>query len=100
MIPQGIAHDLPDLGDSASSELSPLAEQRLGAQIMRDIRWKDAAYLRDPEVEDYLNWLGDRLVAAGPGAGKANTCSRITAMASSLRAGRVAGRIGAPTVMR
>ncbi|GLT20671.1 hypothetical protein GCM10007933_01220 [Zoogloea oryzae] len=69
MIPQGIAHDLPDLGDSASSELSPLAEQRLGAQIMRDIRWKDAAYLRDSEVEDYLNWLGDRLVAAGPGAG-------------------------------
>ncbi len=69
MIPRGIAHDLPDLGDSASSELSPLAEQRLGAQIMRDIRWKEPAYLRDPEVEDYLNWLGDRLVASGPGAG-------------------------------
>lgn len=69
MIPRGIAQNLPDLGDNAASELSPLAEQRLGAQIMREIRWRDPAYLRDAEVEDYLNRLGDRLVAAGAGAG-------------------------------
>jgi predicted Zn-dependent protease len=36
---------------------------------MREIRWRDPAYLRDAEVEDYLNHLGDRLVAASDGAG-------------------------------
>ena len=69
LVPRSFSQSLPDLGDSASSDLSPLAEQRIGAQIMRDIRWKDPAYLQDAEVEDYLNILGDRLVAAGPGAG-------------------------------
>lgn len=69
LVPRSFSQSLPDLGDSASSDLSPLAEQRIGAQIMREIRWKDPAYLQDAEVEDYLNILGDRLVAAGPGAG-------------------------------
>lgn len=69
LIPQSIAQSLPDLGDNAAAELSPLAEQRLGVQIMREIRWRDPSYLRDAEVEDYLNRLGDRLVAAGAGAG-------------------------------
>lgn len=69
LIPRGLAQTLPDLGDSASGDLSPLAEQRIGAQIMRDIRWHEPSYLRDAEVEDYLNQLGDRLVAAGSGAG-------------------------------
>ena len=63
LLPQGFAQTLPELGDSASADLSPLAEQRLGAQIMREIRWRDPAYLRDLEVEDYLNHLGGRLVA-------------------------------------
>lgn len=63
------AQTLPDLGDSASADLSPLAEQRLGSQIMREIRWRDPAYLRDLEVEDYLNALGGRLVAVSDGAG-------------------------------
>lgn len=69
LLPRGFAHNLPDLGDTASSELSPVAEQKLGVQIMREIRWKEPSYLHDPEVEDYLNSLGDRLVAAGAGAG-------------------------------
>ena len=69
MVPRGFAQNLPELGDNASTDLSPLAEQRLGAQIMREIRWRDPAYLGDVEVEDYLNRLGDRLVAAGAGAG-------------------------------
>jgi len=64
-----LAQTLPDLGDSASVDLSPLAEQRLGAQIMREIRWRDPAYLRDLEIEDYLNALGGRLVAVSDGAG-------------------------------
>ncbi len=69
LVPRSYSQSLPDLGDSASADLSPLAEQKIGMQIMRDIRWHDPAYLRDAEIEDYLNTLGDRLVSAGAGAG-------------------------------
>src|SRR5690606_13112527 len=58
------AYELPDLGDVASSELSPAAERRIGEQIISQIRWRDAAYLDDPEVEEYVNRLGHRLAAA------------------------------------
>ena len=69
LVPRSYSQSLPDLGDSASADLSPVAEQKIGVQIMRDIRWHDPAFLRDAEVEDYLNTLGDRLVSAGAGAG-------------------------------
>ena len=42
-----LAAELPDLGDVAASELSPAAERRIGEQIIREIRWRDAAYLDD-----------------------------------------------------
>ncbi|MHB1373672.1 MAG: M48 family metalloprotease [Thauera sp.] len=58
------SYDLPDLGDVAASELSPAAERRIGEQIIAQIRWRDAAYLDDPEVEEYVNRLGHRLAAA------------------------------------
>ncbi len=70
LVPRSYSQSLPDLGDSASADLSPVAEQKIGMQIMRDIRWHDPAFLRDAEVEDYLNTLGDRLVSAGAGAGQ------------------------------
>ncbi len=60
------AAGLPDLGDVGAGDLSPLAERRVGEQAMRDIRWRDQAYLEDPEVEDYLNALGARLAAHAP----------------------------------
>ncbi|THF58612.1 beta-barrel assembly-enhancing protease [Pseudothauera rhizosphaerae] len=60
------AVDLPDLGDVAASELSPLTERRIGRSIMQDIRARDPAWLDDPEVEDYLEGLGRRLAAASP----------------------------------
>lgn len=66
---QGLADGLPDLGESSAGDLSPQAEQRLGERIMRDIRWRDPAYLDDPETEAYLNRLGGRLVHAGGSAG-------------------------------
>jgi len=61
------AAPLPDLGDSSIADLSPQQERRLGETVMRDIR-RDPAYLDDPEVAEYLNSLGGRLVAASPGA--------------------------------
>lgn len=63
LVPATSVAELPDLGDVAASELSPLAERRLGESIMREIRWRDPSYLDDPEVEDYLNRIGRRLVA-------------------------------------
>ncbi|HAF54319.1 MAG TPA: peptidase M48 [Thauera sp.] len=62
--PPVLAYDLPDLGDVAAAELSPAAERRIGEQIISQIRWRDAAYLDDPEVEEYVNRLGHRLAAA------------------------------------
>lgn len=64
MMPRLNAADLPDLGDVAASELSPLAERRIGESIIREIRFRDAAYLDDAEIEDYVDRLGQRLVTA------------------------------------
>lgn len=61
--PLALADGLPDLGDASRSELSPLMERRIGESIMKDIRLHDPGYLDDAEVEDYLNQLGQRLVA-------------------------------------
>jgi predicted Zn-dependent protease len=54
---------LPDLGDSSQVSLTPAQERKIGEQIIRQIR-AQGAYLQDPEVNDYLNELGRRLVAA------------------------------------
>jgi beta-barrel assembly-enhancing protease len=62
------ADELPDLGDASQSALSPLQERRLGEGIMGQIR-SDPAYLDDPEVADYLNNLGYRLVSNSPDPG-------------------------------
>src|SRR5262245_8107848 len=59
------ADELPDLGDSSQSALSPVQERKLGEGIMGQIR-ADPAYLNDPEVADYLNNLGYRLVSNSP----------------------------------
>lgn len=58
---------LPDLGDSGTSDLPPATERRIGETIMRDIR-RDPAFLDDPEIAEYLNALGARLAAVAPGA--------------------------------
>lgn len=56
------ADSLPDLGDPSQEVLSPLQERQIGEQAMIEIR-ADKSFLDDTEVSDYLNWLGDRLVA-------------------------------------
>ena len=65
------AADLPELGDAASNELSLALEKKIGQQIMNEIRWREPSYLDDPDIENYLNQLGGRLVAASddPGMG-------------------------------
>jgi predicted Zn-dependent protease len=43
-------------------------ERKLGESVMRDIRYNDPAFVDDPEVNEYLNSLGYKLLAAIPGA--------------------------------
>ncbi len=53
---------LPDLGDSSTVALSPAQERKIGDTALKQIR-ASGGYLNDPEVNDYLNELGQRLVA-------------------------------------
>jgi predicted Zn-dependent protease len=55
---------LPDLGESSRAELSPQMERKIGRGIMNEIRLRETAYIDDPEVSDYLDEIGQRLVAA------------------------------------
>jgi predicted Zn-dependent protease len=54
---------LPDLGDSAQAALSPSQERKLGETIVQQLR-AAGGWIDDPEVNDYLNELGHRLIAA------------------------------------
>ena len=60
-----VADELPDLGDVAQATFTPQQERELGESIMRQIR-QDRAYVDDPELIDYLNDLGYRLVSQSP----------------------------------
>jgi predicted Zn-dependent protease len=61
---QALADDLPDLGESARAEFSPQIERQIGETIMNAIRLREPSYVDDPEINDYLNGLGRRLVEA------------------------------------
>jgi beta-barrel assembly-enhancing protease len=63
-----VGQNLPDLGDASQGALTPAQERRLGESIMRQIR-ANPAYLADPEVSDYLNGIGYKLVANSPEPG-------------------------------
>lgn len=54
---------LPDLADSSEGALAPRAEQQLGAQTMHKVH-ASGSYFNDPEVNAYLDSLGQRLIAA------------------------------------
>lgn len=52
---------LPDLGDVSQAVLTPLQERQIGQQSMLEIR-ASKQFLADPEINDYLDQLGYRLV--------------------------------------
>jgi predicted Zn-dependent protease len=60
LAPRASGQSLPELG-GGDLALSPQVERRLGESIVRDIRYRDPSYVDDPEINDYLNWLGARL---------------------------------------
>jgi len=68
VLPRALAQNLPDLGEGSGAVLPPNMERKIGEGIMREIRSKEPSYLDDPELADYLNQLGARLVTAVPGA--------------------------------
>ncbi len=54
--------NLPDLGDESAAAISPAQERRLGEEFMRYAR-QSLVFVDDPEINDYLQTLGQRLVA-------------------------------------
>lgn len=61
--------DLPDFGSSADLVMSSSEERRLGREFMKSVR-KALPVIDDPLLTDYIESLGNRLVAAsGTGAG-------------------------------
>lgn len=56
------ADGLPDLGDISQEVISPQMERQIGEQSMLQIR-SSPSFMDDPEVDDYLNQLGSKLVA-------------------------------------
>jgi predicted Zn-dependent protease len=54
--------ELPDMGSSAGSVLSPDEEARYGARMLYELRRVDLV-LEDPLIDDYILALGYRLVA-------------------------------------
>lgn len=59
----GAPQNLPDMGEPADATLSPLEEQRLGAEFMRQIR-AGLPLVRDVQLEEYIQTLGMRLALA------------------------------------
>jgi len=68
LLQQVQAQNLPELGDTSGTLLSPYMERKIGEQAIRDIRLRDPQYLDDPELTEYINDIGRRLVAASPDA--------------------------------
>jgi len=55
--------NLPSLGDSVSQDLDVVAERKFGDEIMQEV-WADPAYLDDPLLQEYVEGIFRRLVAA------------------------------------
>src|SRR6266849_1731017 len=68
LVPRGQAQTLPELGDTSGALLSPYLERKIGEQAMREIRLREPSFLDDPELTEYVNEVGRRIVAASPEA--------------------------------
>lgn len=57
---QSAAFNLPELGEASAQDLPPHLERRIGELTMHDIE-RDADYIDDPDVRDYLQSLANKL---------------------------------------
>jgi len=62
---QGAGSDLPGIGSAANSTLTLDDEYQLGRMVVRGLR-DQGLILEDPEVTDYIQALGNRIVAQIP----------------------------------
>ncbi len=60
-------HQLPNLGDASSDAFSPQMERKIGDGIIRELR-RAHEIVEDAELSQYLNRLGNTLVAQAPRA--------------------------------
>ena len=60
------AQGIPDLGDASAATLSETQERTIGNRIMREVR-VDPAYVDDPDIAEYIDGLGQRLLAGVDG---------------------------------
>jgi predicted Zn-dependent protease len=67
--PQNLYSDLPSIGDSAGSVISPEQEKQLGAEMMRQLR-QSGIVLDDMEITSYVNALGQRLTSNSESGGQ------------------------------
>jgi predicted Zn-dependent protease len=67
--PENIYSDLPSIGDSSSSAISPEQQKQLGAEMMRQLR-QSGIVLEDTEITSYLNALGQRLASNSDSGGQ------------------------------
>ncbi len=68
LVPHAKAQTLPELGDTSGALVSPYVERKAGEQAMQEIRQRDPRFLDDPELTEYINDIGKRIVAASPEA--------------------------------
>ena len=61
--------ELPDLGASADSVLSPAAERRLGRAFMSSVRASESV-IDDPYISDFIRQLGHQLASNSDAAGR------------------------------
>jgi predicted Zn-dependent protease len=64
LVPRALAQALPELGDTSGSLISPSVERKIGEQAMREIRLREPSFLDDPELTEYVNEVGGRIVSA------------------------------------
>jgi predicted Zn-dependent protease len=58
-----LAIELPDIGNSAQSVMSPAEEQKLGEAFLRQLR-QQMEIIDDQQISNYINELGNQLVSA------------------------------------
>ncbi len=66
-IPAGYAQSLPDLGDASDAMVTEPQERAIGKRIMLEVRG-DRAFVEDPEINEYIAALGNRLITASRGS--------------------------------
>jgi len=60
--PPPSGNDLPDLGSPAATYLSRAQEYQLGAMVAHELR-DQSALIEDPEVDEYINGIGQHLAS-------------------------------------